>query len=155
MIFDLTAPPAEVGHEIPEEEAHANGLSLNGHDSSSLQMPSVTDQPPLAGASAASAPALNFMQASELQEGESASVNNDAPEHQRALESISASATPGFGSGTPVLEQPEPALHSTAQESASPAAGWNADSTQLVAGSIPASGAAWDDVSSENSAAPK
>jgi len=52
MIFDLTAPPAEVGHEIPEEEAHPNGLSLNGHDSSSLQMPSVTDQPPLAGASA-------------------------------------------------------------------------------------------------------
>lgn len=101
MILDLTAPPSEVpgGHELPESDVP----SASHVDS--------TSQPPLA---AADAPALNFMQASEIEPDRSANNEDamaaaaaakDKPEHQAAIETVSRAATPGFGSQTPILEK--------------------------------------------------
>lgn len=127
MIIDLTAPPAEIGHEIPESSTNAvAGTETGLHpsvDESAQQNATSTDD--TAGATAAgAAPGFNFMQASELEQpahhgGEAGAVSA----HERALESVSAAATPGFGSGTPILEKSVEQATPVGWESASPAEG--------------------------------
>lgn len=158
MILDLTAPPAEVGHEIPVDEAAAAashpGLggasdlgSVPAHEASPAIAPEEGEAPFGSNEGAAPASSLNFMQASELaQPAEQGSfvgpdaVAVDAPDHQRALESVSASATPGYGSGTPVVEKSE----ATAVEP--PVGGtWNAG-PQLSEGTLPTASNGWEEV---------
>ena len=163
MILDLTAPPAEIGHEIPSTAEEETNIPFGSRFSN---LPSAEEQPPLAAASPAiqpqeeesipSAPAnasggggsnlpgLNFMQASELGHNPAAgdraqeAVLEDAPEHQIALGTVSGAATPGFGSGTPVLEKSE------AIAAAPTGDGWNIPS--LNTGSLPPAEVGWGDV---------
>ena len=172
MISDLTAPPAEIGHEIPSTDGDEQSNTPFG--ARFTNMPSSDQQPPLAAASPAgemqqeekgveaylpvpesrngstALPGLNFMQASELghaglrSHGQDelisghVSVQNDAPDHQKALETVSRAATPGFGSGTPIVEKSETNATTTVEN------GWN--TPQLNTQSLPAAPSGWGDV---------
>lgn len=98
MILDLTAGPAEMGHELPASEVPG---SVTEHAA-----------PSVAGADvASSAPGLNFMQASELEAGSAAPGHSHAseiPVHPVKTEIGSNAATPGFGN-TPAVEKTEAA----------------------------------------------
>lgn len=140
MILDLTAPPAEVGHEIPETEAPASAQGGNANDSG--------------------APNLSFLQASEIGTGTGAGAGAgvgvagdqlapptpaDDAQHEKALESHALPVTPGFGSAiptsasgvqTPLVTEPQVA------QSSNPAAGWgeSTNTDGLTQDKLPAAG---------------
>ena len=102
MILDLTAPPAEIGHELPESEVPA---SLSGDRNGTLDGAAA---PPAAGG-------LSFLQASEINGHSRGETGSAAPvlspptaaddaEHEKALETTPA-ATPGFGSAIPAPQK--------------------------------------------------
>lgn len=148
MIADLTAPPNELpGHEL----SGANG-SEGGFVDPVQPHPAVSS----AVNESTGGPTLNFMQASELNASHSrqaaaeaeAAAAADAPEHQRALETVSGAATPGFGSQTPDVEKTLASVDNglPTSESAAPAAsGWDAKSG-LTQGALQ-SGQGWAEVS--------
>ena len=145
MIFDLTAPPAEVGHEIPETEAPESAQGGNNNDNG--------------------APNLNFLQASEIGTGTGTGAGiagdqlapptpADDAQHEKALESHAMPVTPGFGSAiptsasgvqTPLVTEPQVA------QSANPTTGWgeSTNTDGLTQDKLPAAGLGngWGDVS--------
>lgn len=166
MILDLTAPPAEIGHELPPAAAVAddNTAASAGLGSG------------LAGGAAAP----SFMQASEISSNNNNNNNSgaknlapptaaDDAKHERALEptplgtpefgsvppeiNTSAGAAGGIqskGSGAPGIATPahfEPQTEQTgAGAGAAPQqSGW--DTQQLTQGSVPAGNTAWSEVS--------
>lgn len=122
MILDLTAGPAEMGHELPASDA---------------AIPQDANVPSGTADGTDGAPSsLNFMQASELHAPQHHSYASEIPVHPVQTEVGSNAATPGFGN-TPAVEK---------TESVAARNGWEAPPT-LTAGSIP-TGESWADVRS-------
>lgn len=103
MILDLTAGPAEMGHELPSSEApHASSAA-------GAEVPAINVGGDQAGAPASG---LNFMQASEIESGSAQPGHSTAgiALHPVSGEIGSNAATPGFGN-TPAVEKTESAAN--------------------------------------------
>lgn len=106
MILDLTAGPAEMGHELPASEVPTS----SEHTAVPPTITGTEHESSTAGAAAPAASGLNFMQASEIESGSAVqSLSLGVPVHPVESNEIgSNAATPGFGN-TPSIEKTEAA----------------------------------------------
>lgn len=114
MILDLTAGPAEMGHELPSEEPVSS--------SAATEVPTINAADEQSATPAASG--LNFMQASEIESGSAQqpqSLTGEVPLYPVNAEVGSNAATPGFGN-TPAVEKTEAAANGNGWDSTTPAA---------------------------------